>query len=276
MFKRNIGALGLALVVLVGLSNIGLADEGEEVIQGHSLKLYPDTVGSNDTDRNHRLSKDKLEKVKKHFAGQHEGDRYEPYEKESEKGYTLVFHRTINGKDQFITEVTIAERLPDPNLHPALGELKAQVMWGKHSEAEYTELEKKYRIITQGYYRTVKDDQGHSGSEDEIIYRKVKAQIHPKREKTQAEKDELATGTTLAKDIKKQMQALKAKGDFAGMMQLAQQSKMKTTNIEAGAKQDANMTQDTWDALVKCLKDTLAVAYWTKIMYSDAALPPRE
>ena len=72
------------------------------------------------------------------------------------------------------------------------------------------------------------------------------------------------------------MKELKAQGDIAGMMALAQNSKKfqgPPAGMEEAAKMaDEDRNRDTWDIWVKCLKDTSVASYRTRLEYSQAAL----
>jgi hypothetical protein len=63
------------------------------------------------------------------------------------------------------------------------------------------------------------------------------------------------------------MQEMKARGDIAGMMQMAQQfqgaTKGETANQAAG-----EMNRDLWPLWSQCLQDMHAVAFRTRLEYS--------
>jgi len=252
------------------------ADEGEEVIQKHSLDVYSGAARMYSTDRNQLLSKDPLAKVQKFYeANKKSGDRIEPYKTEEEQGFRLTYYRTIKGKEQSVLELQCTERKPNSDLHPALGELKAQAMMGKHPEAEYNMLEVQYKNLNMAYYRFVDDGQGRTTSEGEQIYRKAYKQAHD-RNKPQVSASEQSQGQAKSQVLKNQMQALKVKGDYAGMMKLAQQSPQSPRQTTAGAAAMDAMSHDTWELWVTCLKDLKAAAFWSKLQYSDGVLPSQK
>lgn len=64
------------------------------------------------------------------------------------------------------------------------------------------------------------------------------------------------------------MQALKAMGDIAGMMSLAQKSSASARQTGPGASAMDAMNKDAWDIGVKCLQDLEKVAYKTRLKYN--------
>lgn len=247
------------------------ADGGDQVIVAHAITVYPESIQEVATDRTIRLTKDRFDVVKKFYESRKiAGDRLEPFKNGNETGINLVYHKAINGKDMSVLEVMFTAKIPDTNYHPALGELRAQVAMGKHSEAQYKVFYNKYKDLHLAYFRLVEDDQGRSASEGEVIYRKAYNAAHPKLNK--GSDSERAAGKAKSQELKKQMQDMKAKGDFAGMMQLAQQGDKSPGQTTAGASAMAAMKQDTWDLWVKCLADINEAAYWTRLQYNGNAL----
>lgn len=270
---------GLIMAVMAGLIYIGcgsailFADGGDELPPPRPLPKYSNAVKAVETDDNHYLTKDSLSAVKKFFETKTEtGDRIEPLASDGKQAFKMSFYKKIGGQERSVQLVEAEEKTPDNNAHPALGELKSQVMMGKHSEAEFQVLEKKYKNLHRAYFRQVSDDKGGTVSEGEKIYRKAFNQAHGK-EKASAQAnapdaEETAAGKAEAQDIKKKMQELKAKGDVAGMMALAQGSNKLPGQTKQGAAAMDAMNKDTWDIWVKCLEDIDKVAYWTKVQYT--------
>lgn len=263
-------AIGLAVAGAVSLSQ---ADEDVETIQAHSLAPYPGGVQEHDTGRTHLLSKDDLTAVKA-FYEKHllPGDRLEPFKTEDRHGFKLIFHRTIAGREQSVMELEFSAKPVDAILHPALAELHDQLKLGTHSAAEYKDLEKQYKTLTAAYFRMVKDDSGRRVSEGDAIYAKAAKAAHGEKP-AEMSADERARGKAKAKEIQKEMKALKAKGDIAGMMRLSQErsQSLKIPKTEEAAI--ASMNKDTWDIWVKCLQDSAAAAYWTRLQYNESSLP---
>ena len=72
------------------------------------------------------------------------------------------------------------------------------------------------------------------------------------------------------------MQELKAKGDIAGMMQLAQNRK-EFHGPPANQREAMNLAmddrnRDTWAIWLKCLQELKSAAYTTKIEYGSGVL----
>ncbi len=264
----------VAGLIYIGCGSAMLfADGGEEMPPPRPMPKYGNAVKAFETDDTLLLTKDNLGTVKKFFESKSEGgDRVEPLASSGKQAFKMSFYKKIGGQERSVQLIEAEEKTPDNNAHPALGELKGQVMMGKHSEAEFQALEKKYKNLHLAYFRQVSDDKGGTVSEGEKIYRKAFNQAHGK-DKAAAEAnapnaEEMAAGKAEAQDIKKKMQELKAKGDIAGMMALAQGGNKLPGQTKQGAAAMDAMGKDTWDIWVKCLEDIEKVAYWTKVQYS--------
>jgi hypothetical protein len=145
---------------------------------------------------------------------------------------------------------------------------------GHHTEDEYKTMENRYRNLTSAYYRTIDDGKGGTVSEGKAIYKKVFDRVHgDMKARTADGKSDKAEGKARSKAMKMQMQEMKAKGDYAGMMRLVQESKASPRDTSTGAAAMDDMTKDTWDDWAGCLKDLNSAAYWTRISFSSNALP---
>lgn len=271
MFKTSAILFLIAGLIFVSGGSTRLyadMDAGEESITPHPLALYPGSVPVYDTDQRLLLTKDDVGMVKKFFeANKQEGDRVEPSNAENRQAFQVTFYKKIKNEEQSIQLLEFEEKAPDSDMHPALGELKAQAMMGKHSDAEYQILENKYKHLHLAFFRQVTDDQGQSISEGEKIYRKVYNQVHGNTNSgAQTSQDQARKAQ--GQDLKKQMQEMKAKGDMAGMMQLAQKFNKSPGQTKAGASAMAEMNKDTWDLWAACLKDIEAAAYKTRLQYT--------
>lgn len=237
-----------------------------------SLPKYGNAVQAVETDDTLFLTKDGVDMVREFFeTNKQEGDRVEAAPAEGKQGFRMSFFKKISGREKSAPLVKVEEKTPDTNLHPALGELKAQAMMGKHSEAEYQALENKYKTLHLAYFRQVSDDQGGTVSEGEKIYRKAYHQAHGKdRSTAQTGGEDQAAGKAGAQDMKKKMQEMKAKGDIAGIMALAGKSGGAPGQTKAGAAAMDEMNRDTWDLWVKCLEDIERAAYRTRVKYNAA------
>ena len=67
------------------------------------------------------------------------------------------------------------------------------------------------------------------------------------------------------RDIRQQAQEMKARGDMAGLAQLAQQSRAHSGQTQKGASAMDMATKDMWNTWLKCLQDLDATAYRTQI-----------
>jgi len=266
--KRFLYFAGLLLFCVTLGAFVVSADEGAEVLIGHPIKIYPGCVQEFDSDQTILLTKSSFEDVKKFYdKNKIAGDKLEPFMNDTEKGIKVVYHKTIGGKNQSVQELEFTSRIPDTNIHDALGELKAQVLMGNHSEAEYNVLENKYKNLHLAYFKQITDDEGRRTSEGKAIYIKARNTAHPKKISAGSD-EEVAAGKAKSQDMKKQMQELKAKGDFAGMMRLAQESNKSPRQTTAGAEAMDAIAADTWDLWKKCLEDISQAAYWTKLKYN--------
>lgn len=264
---------GLLLLCMTVGAFVVSADEGAEVLIGHPIKVYPGCVQEFDSDQAILLTKSSFEDVKKFYEkNKIAGDKLKPFNTDTEKGIKVVYYKTLSGKVQSVQELEFTSRIPDTNIHDALGELKAQVLMGNHSEAEYNALENKYKNLHLAYFKQITDDEGRRTSEGKAIYIKARNTAHPKKISAGSD-EEVAAGKAKSQDMKKQMQALKAKGDFAGMMRLAQESNKSPRQTTAGAEAMDAMTADTWDLWKKCLEDLHQAAYWTKLSYNGNCIP---
>ncbi len=267
------------LAVLVSFCAFGgaaslRADDTGEVIQPHPLAVYPNAEPQSQ-DRSRLLTREPIAAVKKFYESTLQaGDQLTPYQEDNEQGFRVTFHKRIEGKEQSIVLLEVKTRPEAQILHDALGHLKVLVNEGKHTEEDFQAMVKEYQILTAAYYRQVKDEEGRSVSEDQKIYRAAESRDRGKNipEMSKTEKSE---GKAKAKDLQKQMKALKAKGDIAGMMALAQQNRMSPRQTKTGAAALDELQKDTWDLWAGCLRDLKAAAYWTRLQYAEGALPPK-
>lgn len=276
---RKILAAGLVLAgwAMLWGSPAVHADEAE-VIQVHPIEVYPGAVLEDVDHPAQMLTKDKLATVKQFFESHKQPeDRFEAFKETRTQGECLVFHDLIGNREETVEELRIIERIPDDDEpFDALGELKRLVVLGKHSEAEYQALEKQHKVLKSAFYRQVKDEKNEKIPEDEAIYRAASQQAHGELINAKPTKEEKAADQARSKDIKQKMKALKAKGDFAGMMKLAQETKLSPLQKRMMSATVSDMEKDAWPIWVKCLEDMAAAAYWTKIQYNGGALPQEQ
>jgi hypothetical protein len=257
-----------------GVSTV-FADEGSEMLFAHPVKLYPGAVPDSVNDGASFLTKDSIAKVKAFYEKNIQpGDKITVVETDGEKGFRMTYSKVIDKKTQTVLELEWFENKPTGRVHDALGELMLKTKLGQHSEAEFKAMEKRYGNLTSAYYRMIDNGKGGTVSEGKAIYKEVFDRVHGDMKARKAaggsSKDE---DKERAKEMKMKMKEMKAKGDFEGMMRLAQESKMGPNATPDGAAAMDDMTKDTWNDWVDCLKALDAAAYWTRISYSSNALP---
>lgn len=258
-----------AIFVVLGHEKICFADGGSDFF-GHTVRRYDDVIQAVDTDETRFLTKDSVEDVRQFFEQtRQKGDRVDPVEHKGMSAYNLLYAGPEVQRPMPL--VSFEERDLDANIHPALGELKAQAMMGRHSVQEYEALENKYRRLHLAFFREVDDGQGGTVSEGEKIYRATYAQVHgPTKAALKSQAPDQSQKAEAAA-LKQQMQEMKAKGDIAGMMQMAGKFSPAPGQTMPGATAMQAAGADTWDTWVRCLQDIEAVAYRTRISYSPAA-----
>lgn len=255
------------------------ADEGEGVLAAHPVAAYPGSVAERDGDRLARLTRDDLAAVRKFYESKLQpGDRIEPYAADGETGFTVVYAKKVGKREQTAFELRAVTRTDKRPPHQAFGELNAQVSMGRHAEAELAALQQRYGDIDSAYFRTVPGE-GRSRDEAALLLEAAHKAAHPDGDKLKAagRKSKVsADDKAEAKEFKKKMKELKAQGDIAGMMALAQGNKKFQSApagmADAAAMAAADRDRDTWDLWVKCLKDTKAAAYRVRLEYSADAL----
>ena len=214
-----------------------------------------------------QLTKDNIEQVYRFFKDRLQaGDRLQAFtDNDGTSGYRLIYEETIDGQQKLLTLLEFSSRTTKDSLHPALGELRAQMMSGKRSQADYQAIEKKYAGLNTAFFRHVTDEQGGTVSEGNKIYQEAKKRILPP--KVQISEQEYSKGNARAQDIRQRMQELKAKGDTAGIVALSQQLYGSPKQTAPGAATIQAYEKDTWDDWSACLKELYEVAYWTRLKY---------
>ncbi len=299
--KSRLSQFILCALIAWAVPSTLYADGGKEFVTAHTMPSYPGSVAVSDDDRSQRLSKDNLSLVESFFKGKmRPGDRIEPFTKGDSTGFCIVYAEQDGGRELKTNELCASKKIlassPQGQAfqqtiasagvalskvdHPAFNEMSALITRGMHTEAELRVAEQAYGEVATAYYRTVQDAQtGKSVNEGELIVKRAHKAAHPneaqlkeagKQNKVSAE-DKAA-----AQEVKRQMQELKAKGDIAGMMQLAQ-SRKEFQGPPANQQQAmqlamADMNRDTWPIWINCLQELKAAGYATKIVYSSGVL----
>lgn len=277
------------------------ADGGKEFVIAHAMPSYPGSVAVSDDDHSQRLSKDNLSLVESFFKGKmRPGDRIEPFTKGDSTGFCIVYAEQDGGRELKTNELCASKKIlassPQGQAfqqtiasagvalskvdHPAFNEMSALITRGMHTEAELRAAEQAYGEVVTAYYRTVQDAQtGKRVNEGELIVKRAHKAAHPNEAQLkEAGKQNKASAEdkAAAQEVKRQMQELKAKGDIAGMMQLAQ-SRKEFQGPPANQQQAmqlamADMQRDTWPIWISCLQELQAAGYATKIVYSSGVL----
>ena len=270
MVRKVIFFLCICGVILTsGAENDALADGGKDFF-GHTVERYGNVAQAADTDETQFLTRDSVEVVREFFEQtKQNGDRVDPVEIKGKSAYSLVYAGPEVQRPVLL--VSFEEKNQDSNIHPALGELKAQAMMGRHSQDEYQALENRHKRLHLAYFREVDDGQGGMVSEGEKIYRATYDEVHGPTKAAMKAQSPSPSQKAEAAALRQQMQDMKAKGDLAGMMAMAQKFNPSPNQTAPGATAMKAAGEDTWDTWVRCLQDMEAVAYRTRIMYAPPA-----
>lgn len=287
---------------IVGMMPSALhADGGKEFVTAHAMPLYPGSVAISEGDRSQRLSKDSLELVESYYRGKlRPGDRIEPFTQGDSSGFCIVYAEKDGGRELKANELCASKKISAATAqthafqqtiasagvtlskvdHPAFNEMSALITRGMHTEAELRAAEQQYGAVATAYYRTVQDTEtGKRLGEGELIVKRAHQAAHPNEAQLKAagkQNRASAEDKAAAQEVKRQMQELKAKGDIAGMMQLAQ-SRKEFQGPSANQQQAmqlamADMNRDTWPIWINCLQELQTAGYATKIVYSAGVL----
>lgn len=274
---KNLFAVAALCFAVQGPGRL-LADGGEEILLPHSMPVYPGSVQVDEDNSLNRLTKDSLAAVRKYFeANLQPGDSIKAFTEDGEAGFNVMYTKKVGSRNLTVLQVRVAARTEKRPPHQAFGELNAQVSAGRHKEPELQALLKEYGEIDLAYFR--RGAAGGRGDEADQILSAAHKQAHPDeaRLKAAGKKNKVsADDKAEAKELKKKMKELKAQGDFAGMMALAQSNKKfqapPAGQMEAARLAAEDRNRDTWDLWVGCLKETRAAAYRTRLEYASDAL----
>lgn len=277
MKKINLAVCAaFCLACQAGLPAPAAADGDQEILAAHPIEVYPGSVPEKAGSETARLSKDGIGAVRSFYKSRLKpGDRLEDFSGDGEAGFSVIYTKKVGNRELTALEVRVSARTEKTPPHQAFGELHNQTQLGRHSEAEFKLLESEHAAIGSAYFRRAPG----GGTEADLILERAHKAAHPDEQKLKAagRKHKVSDGDKAeAKELKRKMKELKAQGDIAGMMALAQGSK-KFQGPPAGMEEAAKMAaedrnRDTWDIWVKCLKDTSVAAYRTRLEYSPAAL----
>ena len=263
--KTHIIMSMLAVVAYFFATNTVLADDPGKIFIPHQVQEYPGSIRRAEGDRNTLLSKDKMPAILAYYQKYKiHGDRIEQFEDDWSTGFQVIYTENIDGKQQSAVLLTVRQKKATERMHPALGELFMQTKFGRHSEQEFRLVEKQYAQVSTAFYRLVDDGNGKYISEGDLIYKKTYASVYGKGQ-MQKPDNETSQMKNSTRDIRQQAQEMKARGDMAGLAQLAQQSRAHSGQTQEGASAMDMATKDTWNTWLKCLQDLDATAYRTQI-----------
>lgn len=279
MLKKN--RSGLCFIMLLALcfvpvfSKVYADGDGKGIAVSHPVDLYPGgvPVSEESTKHGNDLTKDNINEVKSFFESKKKTeDKLEPYSEDDQKGSQLVTE-TMGKRFQLVTMMVRTKA--DTYVANAFGQLKAMAMRGMHSESELQAIENSYSDLKSAYFRRVKSPDGHNRSESEIIYKKYLQTANPELSKSSSHSDDSAeyqAGKAKAADMRKQMQEMKAKGDIAGIMNMAQKNKTGPGIPKDAQKYVDEMNKDTWSTWVQCLDEMKNAAFHTSISYKSGII----
>lgn len=216
----------------------------------------------------HRLSKHGLADVRNAYASQlNSGDSFQEKAEGDARTLTLLQRQSACGQTRDVPALKISERTADnPNANQAFGALKAMTMLGQHSEAEYQQVLTRYGAAMKAYFRSVAAPDGQLVDEGRQILDRCRKQETQQRGQQPA--PATAANKQQAGEMRAKMQEMKARGDIAGMMQMAQQFQREGRGDAAAAHGKQEMDRDLWPLWLQCVKDLHTAAYLTRLDYS--------
>lgn len=267
----NIRRVAAIFATLLLLPLPAYADGSCELIApAKPLKPHPGSVAASDgmsPPYLNRLSKQGLPEIRKAYVGQQQpGDFFQEKAENETRTLALFQRQAACGKTRDVLALKISERTADnPNASQAFGALKAMTLLGQHSEAEYQQVLKRYGLTLKAYFRTVITPEGKSVDEGRLILDRCRKQEAQQRGQTTPA---TAANKQQSKEMRAQMQEMKARGDIAGMMQMAQQFQSSGRGDAAANQGKQEMNRDLWPLWLQCVKDMHAAAYLTRLDYT--------
>lgn len=259
----------LATILLLPL--LAHADSGCELIPAaRPVRAHPGSVAASDgmtPPYRHRLSKQGMADIRNAYAGQLQAGEFFQEKAENDARTLALFQRQAAcGQTRDVLALKISERTADnPNASQAFGALKAMTLLGQHSEAEYQQVLTQYGLALKAYFRSIAAPEGQLVDEGRLILDRCRKQEAQQRGQTtpatSADKQQ-------ASDMRAKMQEMKARGDIAGMMQMAQQFQSGGRGNAAANQGKQEMDRDLWPLWLQCVKDMHAAAYLTRLDYS--------
>lgn len=242
---------------------------------GPPLKLapYPGSVSATDGQTPPyplRLSKDRQPDVRMYYAQQTQPAPV--IQEQIDSGYRIqnIYQRqSACGKTRDVLLLRIMERTTDePSVSQAFGALQAMKTMGMHSEAEYQQAVNQYGATLKAFFRTVNTPDGGQANEGRLIldkYRKLEKQQRgtPMRGTPQDKQQ--------AAEMRRKAQEMKARGDYAGMQEWAQQYQGRAQGDQRVQQAKQEMNRDMWSLWLQCLKEMRDAAFITRLDYNSIA-----
>jgi len=257
------------LVMCLFITSICFGDSGCEFGPPHKLAPYPGSISSVDGQTPPyplRLSKDRQPDVRMQYAQQSAFTIQE----QIDGGFRIqnVYQRqSACGKTRDVLLLRIMERTTDePSVSQAFGALQAMKTMGMHSEAEYQAAVNQYGAALKAFFRTVNTPDGGQANEGRLIldkYRKLEKQQRgtPMRGTPQDKQQ--------AAEMRRKAQEMKARGDYAGMQEWAQQYQGRAQGDQRVQQAKQEMNRDMWSLWLQCLKEMRDAAFFTRLDYSS-------
>lgn len=257
------------LSILFLLTRAALADSVCEFPPPRPMKSHPGSVPASEQQmapHRVRLSRERLEDIRRAYeSGANAGDSYQEQSDAEYKTLSIFQRQTACNQTRNVLALKVRERIGEnPNASQAFGALKAMVVMGMHSEDEYRDVEKRYGTALKAFFREVNATDQAVADEARLILERCRREEKQQRSQFAAP---TAGDRQQAADLRKKMQEMKARGDIAGMMQMAQQFQG-VAKGDTAKQATTEMNHDLWPLWSQCLQDMHAAAYRTRLEYS--------
>ena len=262
---KRLGALPIALL----LAQAAFADSVCEFPPARPVKAHPGSVSASEQQmapHRVRLSKDRLEDIRRAYeSGANPGDSFQEQSDAEYKTFSVFQRQTACNQTRNVLALKVSERVGDnPSVSQVFGALKAMVVMGMHSEDEYRDAEKRYGTALKAFFREVSAPDQAVADEGRLILERCRREEKQQRSQFAAPS---AGDRQQASDLRKKMQEMKARGDIAGMMQMAQQFQGAATG-DTAKQATTEMNRDLWPLWSQCLQDMHAAGFRTRLEYS--------
>lgn len=250
---------------------LAYADGGCEFIaSARPVKAYPGSVAASDgmtPPIKQRLSKQGINSIRNAYNGQLQPGESLQEKADSEiRTLALIQRQSACGQTRDVVALKISERAAEnPHASQAFTALKAMTLMGQHSEAEYQQVVTQYGLALKAYFRSIAGPDGQLVDEGRLILDRCRKQEAQQRGRfapaTSADKQQ-------ASEMRAKMREMKARGDIAGIAEMAQQFQNSGRGNAAANLGKQEMNRDLWPLWLQCVKDMHAAAYLTRLDYS--------